>query len=83
MEDLGKLDGAGARSVRYEQAVASMEAEKLGRAARGHAVMATVMGYGEASTGTGTFGRISHVAKLFCIGFAFLVPSLLMWRVVL
>lgn len=29
------------------------------------------------------FGRASHAALLFCILFAFLVPSLLMWRVVL
>ena len=29
------------------------------------------------------FGKASHAALLFCIAFAFLVPSLLIWRVVL
>lgn len=29
------------------------------------------------------FGKASHAALLFCILFAFLVPSLLLWRVVL
>lgn len=29
------------------------------------------------------FGKASHAALLFCILFAFLVPSLLMWHVVL
>ena len=29
------------------------------------------------------FGQASHAALLFCIAFAFLVPSLFIWRVVL
>jgi hypothetical protein len=45
--------------------------------------MAAALGYGEGALGKGKFGKISHAAKLFCIGFAFLVPSLLLWRVVL
>jgi len=29
------------------------------------------------------FGKAAHAAQLFCILFAFLVPSLLLWHVVL
>ena len=29
------------------------------------------------------FGKAGHAAKLFCIGFAFLTPSLLVWQVLL
>jgi hypothetical protein len=45
--------------------------------------MAAVMGYGEASLGEGGFAKVSHAAQLFCIGFAFLAPCLLVWHVLL
>jgi hypothetical protein len=64
-------------------ALRSMAIEETRRKASGYAVMAGVIGYGEGALGKGTFGKISHFAKLFCIGFAFLVPSLLIWRVLL
>lgn len=67
----------------YEQALNSINANKTRRSASGYAVMAAAIGYGEGSMGSGKFGKISHAAKLFCIGFAFLVPSLLVWRVLL
>jgi hypothetical protein len=67
----------------YTAALKQMEADETRRSAGGHAVMAAALGYGEGALGTGRFGKITHGAKLFCIGFAFLVPSLLMWRVVL
>lgn len=67
----------------YEASLASLKAEKTKRAASGYAVMAAAIGYGEGSLGTARFGKISHAAKLFCIGFAMLVPSLLVWRVLL
>jgi hypothetical protein len=46
-------------------------------------VMASFMGYGESALGNGIFGKVSHGAKLFCILFAMLVPSLLIWQVML
>lgn len=67
----------------YQAARAEIEAHNTRRKARGYAVMAAALGYGEGAIGNGTFGKVSHAAKLFCIGFAFLVPSLLIWRVLL
>ena len=67
----------------YERSVKSLNAEKNKTEASGYAVMSAALGYGEGALGTGTFGKVSHYAKLFCIGFAFLVPSLLVWRVLL
>lgn len=66
-----------------EMAIGAMEAEQTRKLAGGHAVMAGALGYGEGAMGNGVFGKVSHGAKLFCIGFAFLVPSLLVWRVLL
>ncbi|GFE50652.1 hypothetical protein So717_24050 [Roseobacter cerasinus] len=65
------------------QALSSLETRDRKRESRGYAVMAGFLGYGESALGDGTFGKISHAAKLFCIGFAFLVPSLLVWHVLL
>lgn len=67
----------------YEAALQDLKHEETRRAASGYAVMAAVVGYGEGATGGGTFGKVSHAAKLFCIGFAMLAPSLLVWRVLL
>lgn len=67
----------------YTEALAQKSADDTRRSARGYAVMAAALGYGEGAMGTGIFGKVSHAAKLFCIGFAFLVPSLLIWRVLL
>ncbi|MFK7744176.1 MAG: hypothetical protein AB8B47_03910 [Roseobacter sp.] len=66
-----------------DAALMAIEAEKKHREASGYAIMSAVMGYGEGAMGNGTFGKVSHTAKLFCIGFAMLVPSLLIWRVLL
>ncbi len=67
----------------YEESVAAIKMEQTKREAGGYAVMAAAIGYGEGALGEGRFGKVSHAAKLFCIGFAFLVPSLLVWRVLL
>lgn len=84
MENLqSELDENLRRQQVFDRAVASINQKQTRRAASGHAVMASALGYGEAALGTGRFGRISHFAKLFCIGFAFLAPSLLLWHVVL
>ncbi len=66
-----------------ETALASIKSAKLKREARGYAVMASALSYGEGATGDGAFGKISHAAKLFCILFAMLAPSLLIWSVLL
>ncbi|MEM6761124.1 MAG: hypothetical protein AAF601_16755 [Pseudomonadota bacterium] len=67
----------------YDAGVASLTVQGVKKEAGGYAVMSAAMGYGEGSMGSGTFGKVSHGAKLFCIGFAFLAPSLLIWRVLL
>ena len=67
----------------YEESLASLETAKRKREAGGYAVMAAAIGYGEGSLGESRFGKVSHAAKLFCILFAMLVPSLLVWRVLL
>lgn len=67
----------------FNKAVARINAEKRLKEANGYAVMSAVFGYGDGALGDGKLAKISHGAKLFCIGFAFLLPSLLMWRVVL
>ena len=66
----------------YQTALRRIEAEKRSAAAAGYAVVSAVVNYGQ-GTSSGAFGKVSHGAKLFCIGFAFLVPSLLVWRVLL
>ncbi|WP_375229864.1 hypothetical protein [Roseobacter sp. S98] len=67
----------------YDQAVESIQAQQVRRSARGYAVISSAMNYGEGALGDGAFGRISQGAKMFCILFAMLVPSLLVWRVLL
>lgn len=84
MEDFQpEIDEIRRHDAVYSQALSSIDAEKTLLAARGHAMMAAILGYGEAANGTGAFGRVSHFAKLFCIGFALLAPSLLVWHVLL
>jgi len=67
----------------YEQSLASLKLKQKQREASGYAVMAAATSYGEGALGASRFGKVSHAAKLFCIGFAMLVPSLLVWRVLL
>lgn len=67
----------------YEQALKSLKKSQSLRAASGYAVMSAALSYGEGSMGNGAFGKISHYAKLLCILFAFLIPSVLIWHVVL
>lgn len=78
-----QLDEKERQNQVYHNAVAQIRSDELRKAAGGHGIMAAALGYGESAMGNGTFGKISHAAKLFCIGFAFLVPSLLIWRVLL
>ena len=67
----------------HAAALASIDAEAVKKEARGYSVMLGVFGYGKVVRGDGKLAKISHLAKLFCISFALLVPSLLIWRVVL
>jgi len=67
----------------YEESLASLKAQQRKRKASGYAVMSAAIGYGEGSLGDSTLGKVTHAAKLFCILFAMLVPSLLVWRVLL
>ncbi|MCR9124730.1 MAG: hypothetical protein NXH82_01245 [Rhodobacteraceae bacterium] len=67
----------------YKAAVAELKAEARRKEAAGYAVMAATSSYGETAMGDDSFAKISHMAKLFCIAFAFLAPSLLIWRVLL
>lgn len=66
-----------------EAAMVSIQRKQMSQMAGGHAVMAGLMGFGEAAEGRGVFPGIVHGAKLFCIAFAFLVPNYLVWSILL
>lgn len=84
MENLeSKLSEQERQARVHTAALASISSERKKREAGGYAVIAGALGYGKGALGSGAFGKISHVAKLFCILFAMLAPSLLIWRVVL
>ncbi|MEM9575857.1 MAG: hypothetical protein AAF999_02460 [Pseudomonadota bacterium] len=84
MENLeGQLNEKSRQEKRFQAAISRINTEKRLQEANGYAVMSAAFGYGEGALGGGKLAKFSHGAKLFCIGFAFLVPSLLMWRVVL
>ncbi|TMM51150.1 hypothetical protein [Sulfitobacter sabulilitoris] len=84
---MSNSDVAQSETDRQEQvnarALASIHAQRVRRSARGYAVMSGALGFGEGVNGSGLMAKISHGAKLFCIGFALLVPSLLVWQVLL
>ena len=71
------------QSAVYARAMESISAERRKSEAQGYAVLSSALGYGEGALGTGMFGKISHAAKLFCILFAMLTPSLLIWTYLL
>jgi hypothetical protein len=80
MEDLeGQLSEQKRQAEVNARALASIKATRRKSEAQGYAVMSGALGYGEGALGSGTFGKISHGAKLFCILFAMLAPSLLVW----
>lgn len=80
MENMNKqLADHAHRDAVYTAAMADIARENAKREANGYAVMAAALGYGESANGTGVFGKVSHAAKLFCILFAMLAPSLLIW----
>lgn len=63
--------------------MASINREEAAQEKSGYAVMAAAMTYGEGSIGDGLFGEVSHAAKLFMIGFACVLPVVLVWRYLL
>ncbi|MEO0938337.1 MAG: hypothetical protein AAFY38_09295 [Pseudomonadota bacterium] len=80
MEDMQtKLTEAERQQRVYDAAMASLNAEKTARERNGYVLMSSFMGYGEAATGNGIFGKVSELAKVFCIAFACAVPPLLVW----
>ena len=85
MQDLDhKFTADHAVSEYAEKRAAALEAiraKDLSQQATGHALMAGVMGFGESAYG-GSLTKIVHGSKLFLIGFAFLVPNLLLIRTV-
>lgn len=84
MENLeSKLTEAERQSVVYEQAMASIAHKRHMAPRDGHAVMAAFMSYGESASEGPVMSKAAHGAKLFCILFAMLAPSLLIWQVML
>lgn len=84
MEDLQpQLDEQTRQDQVYEAAMRSINASKRDEERYGYAVMSAAMGWGEGSLGDGTFGKVSHAAKLFMIAFGCAVPPFLVWWVLL
>lgn len=84
MQDLQpQLDEQTRQDQVYETAMRSLNATRRRKERNGYAVISAAMGYGAGSRGDGIFAKISHGAQLFCIGFAFAVPPLLVWHVLL
>ena len=71
------LDEQARQDAVYQSAMASIQRSKMEQEKQGYVVMAGFMSYGEGALGDGWFGKVSHAAKLFCIGFAFAVPPLM------
>ena len=84
MEDLQpNLDEQQRMDARYQAAMASIQREKVAREKSGYVVMSAAMNYGEGALGDGWFGKVSHVAKLFMIGFACALPVVFVWAYLL
>lgn len=71
------------REAVYAAAMAQIKADRLKQEAQGYMMIGGAMAYGESAMGTGLFGKVSHGAKLFCILFAMLAPSLAVWKYLL
>ncbi|MEM8578110.1 MAG: hypothetical protein AAGF60_09690 [Pseudomonadota bacterium] len=84
MEELdSKLSEAERQQQVHDVAMQSLAAERMKTERAGYAVMSAAMNYGEASTGGGLLGKVTHGAQLFCIAFACAVPPFLVWYVLL
>lgn len=67
----------------YQRAMDSLARQRNAREKRGWVTMAAADTYGRGALGSSLFGKLSRAAALFCITFAFLLPSLLLARFVL
>jgi hypothetical protein len=76
---MGREQEAQRQAAVREAAMASIRQKQLQQMAGGHAVMAGLLGFGEAAESAGMFAKVVQGAKLFCIAFAFLVPNYLVW----
>ncbi len=68
---------------RYAAAKAQVEQRQRVEAGQAGALVFAALAYGDALDGNRLFQLMSHWAKLFCIGAAFLIPNLLVVRVLL
>jgi hypothetical protein len=80
---MGREQEAQRQAAVREAAMASIRRKQMEQMAGGHAVMAGLLGFGEAAEGRGLFAKMVHGAKLFCIAFAFLTPNYLVWSILL
>lgn len=62
----------------YEAAMASIERQDMRRERNGVALMLAVDAVGQGTRGTGIVAKAAKGAEMFCIGFAFLTPCLLL-----
>ena len=67
----------------YQAALSSIDASKRNSERNGYAILAVAMNYGLIANGAGAFGKVSHGAKLFTIGFAVALPPLHVWYMLL
>ena len=78
-----KSSHAAEQNAIYEAAMRSIEASQNRRLANGYAVVGGAIAYGQGALGQGTFGKISRLAEVFCICFAFVLPNILFIKYVL
>ena len=67
----------------YERAMASISLQRKYREGEGEALMFAWDAFGEQTREKGMFRMASQFAMMFCIAFAFLLPSLLFIRFVM
>ena len=63
--------------ARYTAAVADIRASQQIEAGQSGALVYGALAYGEALDSRPLFGKLSHLAKLFCIAAVFAIPNLL------
>ncbi|SHG81250.1 hypothetical protein [Marivita hallyeonensis] len=69
--------------ARYVKARAELERSRMIENGQAGALMFAAMAYGDALEENKLFKSASHAAKLFCIAAAFIIPNLLVIRVLL
>ena len=82
LEDRGPVD-ADALDARYKAARAKLETSRKIEVGQAGATVFAALAYGEALESNSAFKTVSHWAKLMCIAALFLIPNLLVIRVLL